>query len=174
MLKIAIAAQDGLDRPDAILGSLNRLFCGRLQRQFFTAAYALFNPRKQTLSVASGGHPPLILLRRGDPLSREVETHGFVLGRMKDASFATLELPFGDGDIAVLYTDGIVEAAARGDEQWGYERLRRCIEVHRGDEPAAIADAIMTSVEKWSTAAGAEDDLTLVVIRGATLEARST
>ncbi|MGZ7039434.1 MAG: PP2C family protein-serine/threonine phosphatase, partial [Thermoanaerobaculia bacterium] len=174
MLKIAIAAQDGLDRPDAILGNLNRLFCGRLQRQFFTAAYALFDPSKQTLSLASGGHPPAILLRRGDSLSREIAAPGFVLGRMADASFSRVEERFGDGDIAVLYTDGIVEATGRGGEQWGYERLRLCVEAHRDDDAAEIAAAIFESVERWSLAKGAEDDLTLVVVHGATLEARST
>jgi len=168
MLKIGIAAQDHLDKPSAVIQHLNDFFCGRLKRQFFTAAYAVIDPDGRSLAYSSGGHPPMIVLRGNDRAAHEVTTPGFVVGRMKDASFSSVEEPFGAGDVAVLYTDGIVEATGDDGEQWGYVRLRQCVEGHRGESATEIAGAIVRSVEEWSAPAGAGDDLTLVVVRRAT------
>ena len=161
MLKIGVAAQDDLASPSAVLSHLNAFFTGRLKRQFFTAAYVVIDPAKDTLHVASGGHPPVIVLR-GDR-AEEVEARGFVLGRMRQAKFEAVEMTFGRGAVAVLYTDGIIEAARNG-EVWGYDRLRECIESMRTSTAEEIMRKITESVDEWSGQA-AEDDLTVVVVK---------
>ena len=161
MLKIGVAAQDDLDNPSTVLTHLNEFFTGRLKRQFFTAAYAVIDAANHKLHVASGGHPPVIVLRGSE--AREVDARGFVLGRMRHAKFETSEMSFGTGDVAVLYTDGFVEAARDG-EGWGYERLRQCVEIHRAASAEEIARRITASVDEWC-GGNAEDDLTLVVVK---------
>jgi phosphoserine phosphatase RsbU/P len=161
MLKIGVAAQDDLVNPSAVLGHLNGFFCGRLKRQFFTAAYVVIDPVEGTLRVASGGHPPVMVIR--DSRAEELEARGFVVGRMRGATFETEQVAFAEGAVAVLYTDGIVEATRNG-EVWGYERLRECIEISRNATADEITRRIVQSVDQWCDGE-AEDDLTLVVVK---------
>jgi len=164
MLKIALAAQEHVGEPAEVLRDLNALFCGRLKKQFFTAAYALFDPLKQSLTFASGGHPPL-MIANGTAI-RELPAPGFVLGRMRSATFEAQSHGLSSGDTVLLYTDGIVEATDRNGEQWGYERLRECLETNRHASAREIADRVVGAVTGWNPRL--EDDLTLVVVKTAT------
>ena len=161
MLKIGVAAQDDLASPSSVLDHLNAFFCGRFKRQFFTAMYAVVDPSSKTVTVAAGGHPPMLLARNGSV--SEVDAHGFVIGRMRNVAFEPRTEAFDRGDVAVLYTDGIVEASRDG-EVWGYERLRRSIETHRDESAQSIAGRIISDVDAWSEGS-AGDDLTLVVVK---------
>lgn len=166
MLKIALAAESAADTPAAILDRLNRLFVGRLHRQFFTAALARIDVAHSTMTIASGGHPPVVVLGAAETIAREVAAGGFVLGRLSDASFGQSVVPFAPGSVAVMYTDGIVEAISRSGEIWGYDRLARCLEANRSIPAAEIASAIIADVQKWTNGSKAEgDDLTLVVVK---------
>lgn len=167
MLKIALAAQSHLDDPEGVLTQLNELFCGRLKRQFFTAAFALVDLRQSTITIASGGHPPLLWLGATATEVIEADARGFVVGRMRGATFTPATLPFGAGDLAVLFTDGISEARNAAGEVWGDERLHRCIEQHRELSAAAMSQAILDEVGRWRGAIPADDDMTLIVVRRA-------
>jgi phosphoserine phosphatase RsbU/P len=169
MLKIAIAAQNHVESPAQVLADLNRLFCGRLQRQFFTGTYAVINPMEQSLSFASGGHPPLLVADAATV--RELSAPGFVLGRMATATFRDVAGRFAVGDALLLYTDGVVEALRNG-EQFGYERLKQCVAEHRRASAKEIADRIVDAVTSWSPRLN--DDFTLIVVRRATRHYEST
>jgi sigma-B regulation protein RsbU (phosphoserine phosphatase) len=163
MLKIALATQiENASSPARILAALNTLFCGRLERQFVTAAYVHIDPVVGTLVVASAGHPPPIL-RHGED-SAEVVAAGVVLGRFRDARYEELTRPFVPGDTLVLYTDGVTETANRDAEMWGDERLRATITNHSND--ASLAPTIINDVAQWRGTYGApDDDVTLIVVR---------
>jgi sigma-B regulation protein RsbU (phosphoserine phosphatase) len=163
MLKIALATQiENASSPARILAALNTLFCGRLERQFITAAYVHIDPAAGTLVVASAGHPPPIL-RHGEA-SAEIVAPGVVLGRFRDARYEELVRPFAPGDTLVLYTDGVTETANRDAEMWGDERLQTTITNHNNDE--SLATTIINDVAQWRGTDGApDDDVTLIVVR---------
>jgi sigma-B regulation protein RsbU (phosphoserine phosphatase) len=163
MLKIALATQiENASSPARILAALNTLFCGRLERQFITAAYVHIDLTAGTLAVASAGHPPPIL-RHGED-SAEVIAPGVVLGRFRDARYEELTRPFVPGDTLVLYTDGVTETANRDTEMWGDERLRTTITNH--NDGASLATTIIGDVAQWrGTYDAPDDDVTLIVVR---------
>jgi serine phosphatase RsbU (regulator of sigma subunit) len=173
MLKIALATQiENASSPARILAALNALFCGRLERQFITAAYVHIDPAAGTLVVASAGHPPPIM-GHGET-SAEVVAPGVVLGRFRDARYEELTRPFAPGDTLVLYTDGVTETANRDAEMWGDERLQATIASHAGDSTGALATRIIKDVAEWRGTGGApDDDLTLIVVRRRLAQARS-
>jgi len=162
MLKIALATQaENASSPARILANLNALFCGRLERQFVTAAYVHIDPNAGVLTTASAGHPPPIL-RHGETCD-EIIVPGVVLGRFRDARYEELSRPFGAGDTLVLYTDGVTETANRSGEQWGDQRLRESI---GGESPKALAAKISAEVQTWRGVSGPpEDDVTMIVVR---------
>jgi sigma-B regulation protein RsbU (phosphoserine phosphatase) len=172
MLKIALATQnENAASPARVLANLNALFCGRLERQFITAAYVHIDPVAGTLVVASAGHPPPIL--RHDGASEEIIADGVVLGRFRDARYDEVTRPFVPGDTLVLYTDGVTETVNRNAEMWGDERLRTTIGANNGGA-SAIAAKIIAEVELWRGISGPpEDDVTMIVVRAHGMDIRA-
>jgi sigma-B regulation protein RsbU (phosphoserine phosphatase) len=166
MLKIALATQsENASSPARILSALNQLFCGRLERQFITAAYVHIDPVAGTLVTASAGHPPPILRHGGT--AEEIVANGVVLGRFRDARYDEVTRSFAPGDTLVLYTDGVTETMNKDAEMWGDERLRTRVALHDGSAEA-LAGTIVGDVASWRGIAGApDDDVTLIVVRRA-------
>lgn len=168
MLKIALATQsENASSPARILAALNALFCGRLERQFITAAYVHVDPAKGRIVTASAGHPPPIL-RRSNGTAEEIVAPGVVLGRFRDAGYEEIAMAFAPGDTLVLYTDGVTETVNKDTEMYGDERLQATI-TSRGRSPVAeLGTAILDDVADWRGSSGApDDDVTLIVVRRA-------
>jgi sigma-B regulation protein RsbU (phosphoserine phosphatase) len=164
MLKIALATQtENASSPARLLANLNTLFCGRLERQFITAAYVHIDSIAGILTTASAGHPPPIL-RQGQTCD-EIIAPGVVLGRFPDARYEELTRPFLRGDTLVLYTDGVTETANRATEMWGDERLRTMIAANSADSATEIAMTIIAELRRWRGGDGPpEDDVTMIVV----------
>jgi phosphoserine phosphatase RsbU/P len=162
MLKIALATQtENASSPARILANLNTLFCGRLERQFITAAYVHIDPIAGVITIASAGHPPPIL--RHNETCEEVIALGVVLGRFRDAEYEQVSRPFVPGDTLVLYTDGVTETTNRSADIWGDERLRAAI---GSESPNPLLAKIIAEVEAWRGVVGPpEDDVTMIVVR---------
>jgi len=165
MLKIALATQsENASSPARILAALNALFCGRLERQFITAAYVHIDPAADMLTVASAGHPPPIL--RHSETTEEIVASGVVLGRFRDARYEEVTRPFAAGDTLVLYTDGVTETANKSADIWGDGRLLATVATQGNNSANALAAKIIAEVTSWRGISGPpEDDVTMVVVR---------
>jgi phosphoserine phosphatase RsbU/P len=76
-----------------------------------------------------------------------------------------MDLQLASGDVLVIYTDGISEAAEGDDaEEFGEERLIASITAHRKQSSAEMLDAIVAEVQLFSQGWQA-DDMTLIVAR---------
>jgi phosphoserine phosphatase RsbU/P len=152
MLKVAVAmASAHVREPARLLAELNAFFCGKLERQFITAAVAFIDTRSGRVIVSSAGHPPP-LVRRANGAVEEAAASGFVLGRMRAAQYHDVALTLAPNDAIVFYTDGVIEA-----EGFSSERLEAC--VARGGSSREIADNIVSELPKEN-----EDDVTMVVV----------
>jgi sigma-B regulation protein RsbU (phosphoserine phosphatase) len=67
------------------------------------------------------------------------------------------------GDILVMYSDGLVEAANSRGEEYGEDRLREVLATVIGKGADAIRRAILNSLASFSGAVEPRDDLTIVV-----------
>ncbi|MGH1563685.1 ATP-binding SpoIIE family protein phosphatase [Mumia sp. DW29H23] len=132
-----------------------------------TVVVARFNPCTGELRVASGGHPPAIIVAP-DGTVRQVAGSGGAIGWPGVGSSGVAVTVLEEGESLILYTDGLVEA--RRDIIAGMEQLER-IASEVADLPAQeLSDALVVrSLE------GAErhDDALALVVRRATRPALS-
>jgi hypothetical protein len=168
MVKVAFSAQAPVAaRPDAVLSGMNRLFCGKLESQFVTAAYLYADLATGQARYASAGHPPLLWWRSEEKKARQVRSNGMMLGHFPEATYESVELAFGPGDRFVLYTDGVVEATNLKGEFFGMERFTEAIagRSHLGAE--SLAGELLAHLAQWAgkdpERDGFADDLTLLV-----------
>jgi len=113
----------------------------------------------------AGAHEEICVWRKASGKVELVETPGTWLGAMRDVRKHTVdtELQLADGDIVLLYTDGVTEARAASGEQFGLERLTALLE-NSGDLPIeALIERIYDAVA--CHARELDDDVTLLAFR---------
>ncbi len=121
----AAALQGPDDPPSRLLGLLNRVIISYQpdSSQFSTVAYASLRTDgdRLRLVVASGGHPPVLVLRH-DGAIESVKPAGCLLGLVPDAFLEDAWVELEPGDLVLLYTDGVTESRRDG-VLFGEQRL---------------------------------------------------
>jgi len=84
-----------------------------------------------------------------------------VLGVLSSAAYSSTQQTLRKGDRLLLYTDGVIEAANGGAEEFGQERLGRLLTASAGRSAEEMADLILSTVQDWASTQ--TDDLTVVV-----------
>jgi sigma-B regulation protein RsbU (phosphoserine phosphatase) len=160
MVKMATSAQrQHAASPERLLAGVNEALCGSTQGQFVTAAYVYLDAEQGGLCYAAAGHPPMLLLRDGQVCS--IEENGLVLGVLSSAAYSSTKQALRKGDRLLLYTDGVIEAANGGEEEFGQERLGRLLTASADRTAEEMADLILATVQEWASTQ--MDDLTVVV-----------
>ena len=96
-------------KPSQVLGALNNAFDMEKQNgMYFTLWYGVYNAAEKTLTFASGGHPPAILVS-ADGAARELSTGGMVIGGMPDMKFSEKTVDARAGDKLYVFSDGVYE-----------------------------------------------------------------
>jgi sigma-B regulation protein RsbU (phosphoserine phosphatase) len=157
--------------PRNVLIEVNRLLAAHLDnRSFITMTYAVLDLDRRAVTVARAGHTPMILCTSGR--CSVVIPEGIVLGLRLPGSEALFEqvleeqeLPLADGDVLVLYTDGITEAADVDGAMFGDDALARVVAGHHALGAAGIRERVVREVAAFVGAAEPHDDMTMVVIR---------
>jgi len=136
----------------------------RDQHRFATATAVRFRVDDDgavALEAGSGGHwPPLVL--RADGRIDELACRGPLLGVFPTGTFVSDRTVLEPGDVAVLYTDGVVEAR-RGREEFGEDRLRDVLTSVAGRSPHTVAGAVEDAVLRFQ-AGTARDDIAVLAL----------
>jgi serine phosphatase RsbU (regulator of sigma subunit) len=87
-----------------------------------------------------------------------------VIGLFERWECTVREVQLADGDVLVIFSDGVTEAERSEDEEFGEERLIEELRATRHLPSSEIVSSILNSVQQFS--AGAQsDDLTLLIAR---------
>jgi sigma-B regulation protein RsbU (phosphoserine phosphatase) len=148
--------------PAILLGRLSQAFYEDQQGMTYaTAILARVSPDGRCVQVANAGHPPGLLL--GASGVRRLDVGGPPAGLFEDTLYESQTLELAEGDIGLLVTDGVSEAAGGGE---GLEALLREARAVAGppSDPARITDALLGSVARAAARFDAPvDDRTVVV-----------
>jgi sigma-B regulation protein RsbU (phosphoserine phosphatase) len=145
---------------------LNRLLCESASRERYASMFWCYHdPTVRSLSYVNAGHcPPLLVRRNGRGVEiSSLQVGGPVLGMLPDAHYEHAKVDVSDGDILVMYSDGLVEAANSRGEEYGEDRLREVLATVIEKSADAIRRAILNSLAAFSGASELRDDLTIVV-----------
>lgn len=168
------AAAPGCPHPADMLRLLNdSLQERRVDAQYVTMIYAVWNDEDQTFEVANAGAVQPLICRGG-----EVETiraEGFPLGLFPDVSYEQFTLSTRSGDVVVFFSDGLADAQNPAGEMFGTERLAELLENNHTLCAAKLADLIIGDIAAFQNGEERFDDETLIVLRVCdnTLEAAS-
>jgi sigma-B regulation protein RsbU (phosphoserine phosphatase) len=162
LLTEQIGEVTGVVSPSRVAERLNRQFPMDRTRQYFTLVYGVADPSSGQVRYVVAGHPaPLLLPRNAPPVA--VEGAGLAIGMIEEAAFEDYTLTLEPGDRLYLYTDGVVEALNRTEEDFGQARLLAEIACWRDRPLGAGLDLIKAAVQAWSDGP-LKDDVSLMAI----------
>ena len=164
------ASLSALARTGASGARLMELLDGEIHRSteprtFVTLAHLVFNLETGAVSFTNAGHPYPYRVRP-DGTAAALANPARPLGLALPPGWHTVTAPLLPGDLWVVYSDGLVEAAPAGDgEPWGFARLERCLREGAGGPAAALRDRILAAQRAHTGTDDIEDDRTLLVLR---------
>jgi serine phosphatase RsbU (regulator of sigma subunit) len=130
---------------------------------FVTCFYAILDPKSASLSYANAGHDLPYLQRRGE--AKELRARGMPLELMPGMPYEQKEIALDTGEVAPLYSDGLVEAHDPQGEMFGFPRLQGLVAEH-GEDERALVNFLMEELysfvgEGWEQ----EDDITMLTLQ---------
>lgn len=115
----------------------------------------------------SGQHEEIIVVRNGNLEQIDTIDFGFPIGMTEEISNLVTEakISLNSGDVVVLYTDGITEAANSERVEYGIERLCEVVRLNWQKSAHEIRQAVVDNVQNFLGETRADDDITLLVLK---------
>ncbi|HWC96343.1 MAG TPA: PP2C family protein-serine/threonine phosphatase [Candidatus Sulfopaludibacter sp.] len=164
---------DEWDQSALIRGLNDGLLKGAGHAKFATAFVLSHYAATGEMLFTNAGHlPPLWYRARAGqwtfmedltPYSKDLAD--LPLGMIPGTDYRQTAVQLGDGDIVLLYTDGLSEAEDGEGEQLGLGRLLELTAALPTNSPAAAGQALLNAVARHRGGAPASDDETVVALR---------
>lgn len=158
--------------PVAALTTLNHVLHERYAAggdpRYCTAIFGTIDPDpatgRLTVHLASGGHPPAVVLRADGTAAYLPTPGGLLVGVLPSAAFTAASTTLGPGDTLLLYTDGLTEARTGKDRTslYGDEALLAFAATQAGRAPHAVIEAFGGLLTGFGD--GLDDDTALLAI----------
>jgi sigma-B regulation protein RsbU (phosphoserine phosphatase) len=166
LLKAMALPGADFSEPASVLSRLNESF--RMEEQnnlYFTAWYGVYDPSRRSLSYASAGSPPAVLVLPGGG-AIELASGGAIVGMDPDTRYATRSSPVPPNSRLYLFSDGAYEFRTRSGGILGLEPFIGVLSARVAQaegEPAL--DGILSDVHALASGKRFEDDVSLVEFR---------
>ncbi|MFJ3235311.1 PP2C family protein-serine/threonine phosphatase [Streptomyces sp. NPDC086787] len=168
--------------PVAALTTLNTAlherYAGSGDPRYCTAVFGTLEPDPATGNVtallASGGHPPVLVVRQDGTADFLPTPGGLLVGILPSARFATATTVLAPGDTLLLYTDGITEARTGKDRTtlFGDEALLAFAAQHADRPPHALIQALTSLLHGFGD--GLDDDTALLALGASAAHSQTT
>ncbi|MFC8584497.1 PP2C family protein-serine/threonine phosphatase [Streptomyces sp. NPDC057217] len=136
--------------------------------RYCTAVFGILTPHADsgdvTVSLASGGHPPALVLRANGESDFLPTPGGFLVGALAHPRFTPAATTLTPGDGLLLYTDGLTEARTGTDRTslYGDQALRDFAADYAGAPPGELIQALSRLLD--SLGEGVDDDTALLAL----------
>jgi serine phosphatase RsbU (regulator of sigma subunit) len=151
--------------PDAFVTALNRDISGRFgDNRYATLFYGEFDSQTQILRYVNAGHtPPLFISAEGEVT--RLSEGDLPVGMFPDATFDERRVKLPAGSSIVVYTDGVSDAVNSEGEEFGEERIMRClISLPKLVDAEGICEHLAGKVAEWAAGVHRSDDTTILAL----------
>ena len=155
------------DRLGVLAGTVNaQLHADLPTGRFVTSWFGLLQAGQGDVATYSAGQGPVLHYRAADHTVAQRDTDSWPLGVSPDlASSEPARLELAPGDILLVISDGLFEAANPAGEQFGTDRLAQTLQAAAGQSAADILAALNTAIDRFTHNAPPDDDRTAVVVK---------
>jgi len=150
----------------AAIRHANELICrDSTSGMFVTLFYGVLDTVEKKLTYINAGHYPAIHFHGKTSEIKHLEARGIPLGINEDMELEAQTVSLAQGDVLVLYTDGVTEAMNDREEAFGEERLRQLISEWRTLSAREMVRKVEDEILLFSGEQPRFDDMTLVILK---------
>jgi phosphoserine phosphatase RsbU/P len=150
--------------PAEMLSAVNlSLAERRIEAQFVSLIYAVWDDEHRTLLVANSGLPRPVYVHDGK--NSVIEATGLPLGLFDEAEYDEFRFKMKPGDMFVFFSDGILDARDRSGEMFGRGRVEKIIAECGGKSADCVVDRLFKAAAEHSAGVETFDDQTVVAIK---------
>ncbi len=135
----------------------------RVDAQYVTMVFAVWNDSNQTLEIANAGAVQPLFCRGGEV--ETIQAEGFPLGLFPDVSYEQFTLSTRPGDCILFFSDGLADAEDAEGNMFGTERLAALVKQQHHHSAPELADIILAEIASFQNGCERFDDETLIVLK---------
>jgi sigma-B regulation protein RsbU (phosphoserine phosphatase) len=135
----------------------------RVEAQFVSLIYVVWDGSGRTLQVANSGLPRPIYCRGGK--TETIEATGLPLGLFDDADYDELTFEAKPGDLFVFFSDGILDARNRAGELFGRQRVEQIVSRCLDSSADKVVSSLFRAVAEFAAGVEVFDDQTVVAVK---------
>jgi len=135
----------------------------RIDGQFVSLIYAVWDDEQQTLQVANSGLPRPLYWH--DDKIEVIEATGLPLGLFDDADYDEFTFNAKPGDKFVFFSDGILDARNEAGDLFGRSRVEQIVANSDGVSAEGLVNSLFDAVAEHAAGVETFDDQTVVVIK---------
>jgi serine phosphatase RsbU (regulator of sigma subunit) len=159
------ASLGGHRAPGEVLVRTNEMILSDARSDLFvTMVFADLSPVGRVVYANAGHNPPLVV-RAATSEVQYLKAHGMALGVLPEVTLHDQPIKLENGDVLVLYTDGVTDALDSRGQEFGLKRLEQAIVTHLHHSADGIVTAIQNAVNEFVGDEPPFDDLTLIVAK---------
>ena len=144
---------------------INQSLSGLNLDKFVTAIMGLFNTKTNQVTFVNAGHMGPVLKRaNGEVCSMEIEGAGMPLGILESTTYGSSTFEIEEGDVFLMYTDGVNECMNPEGELLGTDRLIEEIRESQAKTPESIGKVVYDSVQRFVAGGPQHDDICYVSV----------
>lgn len=160
---------DKFDDLKEVVVNLKKYFSTKLSREFFLTLTSLKIFKDGRINMIRAGHPPILQFVKSRNEIIEVSSKGMGIGfndkGLFEKTLEVVDLTVNEGDILLLYTDGITEAMNEAKIQYGIERVKKVILSNSEKSVEELKTLINRSIKYFVGQADQTDDITFIVLK---------
>jgi len=151
-------------QPQEVLNRVNQLLYEKtLRDRFVTLFLFLLSPQGEGQFIGAG-HNPAYLFRSATGKIEVLSSGNLILGAFAPVSYQSSPLHLHQGDILVVYSDGLTEARNQREEMFGEERLLKIIQQEAPSGSHAFQQKFLKAIEEFTQGMPQADDITFLVV----------
>ena len=154
--------RSGIDSTEA-LARANRFICERSQSNRFVTLFLFSLDESGKGHYVGAGHNPAYLYRKEDGTIEELRSENLVLGAFDFADYSTTPIQLNQGDLLVVYSDGLTEAENMKGDMFEEERLIKLIQENGSKGAGTLQKSILDAIENFTQNRAQTDDITFLL-----------
>jgi PAS domain S-box-containing protein len=158
-------AESGVDACE-MMNVVNRLIAADTDAgDFVTLSIVRLDPATRSCAYVSAGHPTGYLLDAAGNVKQRLESMVPPLGMLPELDcLDAIPVEMSDGDVLLMFTDGIIEAEDSAGKPFGSQRALDIVRRHRHRSSHDVVDILHKAVETYSPNE-LQDDITSIVVK---------
>ena len=154
--------RSGIDSTEA-LARANRFICERSQSNRFVTLFLFSLDESGKGHYVGAGHNPAYLYRKEDGTIEELRSENLVLGAFDFADYSATPIQLNQGDLLVVYSDGLTEAENMKGDMFEEERLIKLIQENGSKGAGTLQKSILDAIENFTQNRAQTDDITFLL-----------